>query len=70
MKRFICQKNSPMGLIMGFLSFVIAFAMIWHMLWAVIVGFLGIIVCMIIQLSQEEYEYAISAEEVERMENT
>ncbi len=62
-------KNTPMGLIVGMFSFVIAFAMIWHILWMVIGGFAGIIICAIIQLSKEEYEYVIPAKEVEKNES-
>jgi cytochrome o ubiquinol oxidase subunit 1 len=61
-------KNTPMGLYIGALSFVLGFAATWQITWLVAVSFVASIVCLLIYLSEEETEYNIPAAEVKKLE--
>lgn len=61
-------KNTPMGLYIGGLSFVLGFAATWQMTWLVAVSFIASIICLLIYLSEEETEYNIPAAEVKKLE--
>lgn len=61
-------KNTPMGLYIGALSFFFGFAMIWYMFWLAAITFVGILVCVIMRLSDDHTDYYIPAAEVERLE--
>jgi cytochrome o ubiquinol oxidase subunit I len=62
-------KNTPIGIFIGGFSFLFGFAMIWHITWLAPISLLGVIGCMIIRLSDEDTEYSVSAEEVEKIES-
>ena len=62
-------KNTPLGLFIGGFSFLFGFGIVWYMTWLAIFGFLGVVACMIVRLSQGDQEYTIPAAEVERMES-
>lgn len=64
----ILPKNSSIGLVIGGFAFLIGFGLIWHMWWMAIVGTLGVIVCVIIRCSNDNTEYTISAEEIEKLD--
>ncbi len=64
----LMPKNTPMGLIIGIFAFLFAFAIIWYMWWLALVSIVGVIVCAIVHLSEEECEYVITAAEVAKME--
>lgn len=61
-------KNSPVGVIMGGLSFVFGFAMVWWIWWLAILCGLAMWAVMIWRSSDDETEYVLVAEEVERLE--
>lgn len=61
-------KNTPLGLYVGGLSFLLGFAFVWHILWLGIVSVVGMIACLIVRLFQEHTEYTVSAAEVARIE--
>jgi cytochrome o ubiquinol oxidase subunit 1 len=61
-------KNTPLGMLIAFASFLCGFGLIWHMWWLAIVGLLGVILLVIIRLSDEETEYVLPASEVARQE--
>ncbi len=61
-------KNSPHGVFIGVLSFLCSFAIIWYIWWLAIVSLLGIIVCLILRLSEKHTEFTLSAAEVGRIE--
>jgi cytochrome o ubiquinol oxidase subunit 1 len=61
-------KNSPMGLIIASFAFVFGFALIWHIGWLAVIGLLGVIISVIIRVSDEDSEYMLSAAKVEKME--
>ncbi len=55
-------KNSPIGVCIGVFSFCVGFGLVWYMWWLAIVGFAGILGCVIGRLWQKETEYIISVE--------
>jgi cytochrome o ubiquinol oxidase subunit 1 len=48
---------------------VFGFAMIWHIWWLAIVGFVGMIATFIYRTFDEDVDYYVPAAEVERIEN-
>ena len=63
-------KNTPMGFYIGMISMVTGFALVWHIMWLALVGLLGIVVCLIVRCSDDDIEYVITAEELEKMEKS
>lgn len=62
-------KNSGLPLIMGGLSFLFGFGIIWHMWWLMLLGLIGIFVCVYIRSFDNNIAYYIKAEEVRQMED-
>jgi cytochrome o ubiquinol oxidase subunit 1 len=63
-------KNSGFGLIIAFFAFLFGFAMIWHIVWLAAFGILGIIFSIVIRSTNDETEYVIPAEEVEKLDKS
>jgi len=61
-------KNSPLGPLVGAFSFLLSFGVIWYMWWLAAIGMIGIVVCIIIRLSDDDTEHTILANEVEKIE--
>jgi cytochrome o ubiquinol oxidase subunit 1 len=61
-------KNTGAGFVMGVLSFLFGFAMIWHIWWLAVVAVLGVLGTLIARASHEDTEYTVPAAEVERLE--
>jgi cytochrome o ubiquinol oxidase subunit 1 len=61
-------KNTSLGVIIGAFAFVFGFAIVWHIFWILPIAFVGILSCIIVRSFQEETEYCITAEEVQRTE--
>jgi cytochrome o ubiquinol oxidase subunit 1 len=59
-------KNSGVGVIIAAFAFMVGFGLIWHMWWLVVVGFVGVIVCVILRVSNDETEYMITAKHMEQ----
>lgn len=57
-------KNSGAGFIVGMFALVFGVAVIWHIVWLVIVGLVGVIVTLIIRLTNDDTEYKLSAAKV------
>jgi cytochrome o ubiquinol oxidase subunit 1 len=62
-------RNTGAGFIMGLLSAVLGFALIWHIWWLAIAGFVGMIVAFIVRSMDQDVDYYVPAKEVERIEN-
>ncbi|WP_036300491.1 cytochrome o ubiquinol oxidase subunit I [Methylomarinum vadi] len=62
-------KNTSVGFVFGALSFLFGFAMIWYIWWLAIVSGLGMLASIVFRSFDEQTEYYITAEEVERIEN-
>jgi len=63
-------RNTPMGLYIGILSLIFGFAMTWHIMWLVILSFIGIVVCVVIRLSGTDEHDLITAAQVKAMEES
>ncbi len=57
-------KNSGAGVIIGFFTLLFGGAVVWHMWWLMIVGLVGVIITVIIKLSDDEPDYRLSAANV------
>jgi cytochrome o ubiquinol oxidase subunit I len=65
----VVPKNTPFGLIIGMVSFVIGFAVIWHIWWLALLGTLGLVVAIIIRATSDETEYVLKAVDVAKIES-
>ncbi len=61
-------KNTPMGLFIAGFTFLFGFGIIWHIMWLIAVGFIGMIACVLIRLSDDDVEYYVPTEEIKRIE--
>ena len=62
-------KNTALGLYIGGFSFLLGFAIIWHIVWMSVLGALGLVACLIARVCDRNTETYISVEEVKRIEN-
>jgi cytochrome o ubiquinol oxidase subunit I len=61
-------RNSPTGFVCAFFATVMGFALIWHIWWMVIAGFIGAFATFVAFAWRDHDEYEIPAEEVARIE--
>jgi cytochrome o ubiquinol oxidase subunit 1 len=61
-------KNSGMAIVIAGCAVVFGFALIWHIWWLAIVGFVGIIASIVIRSIDDDAEYTIPAHEVALIE--
>jgi cytochrome o ubiquinol oxidase subunit 1 len=64
----VLPKNSGASVFIAGFAFLIGFGMIWHLWWLAIAGLLGVVVTMVVRASNDEPEYILKAEEVEKLE--
>jgi cytochrome o ubiquinol oxidase subunit I len=60
--------NSGVGFITAFFAVITGFALIWHIWWMVIVGFLAAAITAMVAGWSDDREHAISAEEIAQLE--
>jgi len=63
-------RNTPMGFYIGIFSLIFGFAMVWLIWWLALAGFAGILICVIIRLSGKDAHDHISANEVQKIEES
>jgi len=61
-------RNTPIGMYMGGFAFLIGFGFVWHIVWMVLLGVLGILTSMIIRLSDPDTDFYVTTEEVTKTE--
>jgi cytochrome o ubiquinol oxidase subunit 1 len=61
---FHLPKDSPYGMIIAGVGMVICFAIIWHIWWLAIVGFVGLVASVIGRLNVAETEHTVTEEMV------
>jgi cytochrome o ubiquinol oxidase subunit I len=61
-------RNSPTGFVCAFFATVMGFAMIWHIWWMVIAGFIGAFATFVVFAWRDHDEYEIPADEVARLD--
>lgn len=59
-------KNTGMGVYISGFAFLIGFALVWHILALGIVGFVGVVACLIIRALDEDTEYLLPASKIEK----
>ncbi|NGX50442.1 MAG: Cytochrome bo(3) ubiquinol oxidase subunit 1 [Chlamydiae bacterium] len=62
-------KNTSAGLFIGALSFVLGFAMVWHLFYLAALAAVGILAVIIKRLYVKETDYYVTAEEVKEIES-
>lgn len=62
-------RNTGAGFFIAAFSVVFGFAMTWHIWWMAVVGFVGMIGVFIARTFDNDVDYWVPAEEVERIEN-
>ncbi len=62
-------KNTAMGFVIGSLSFLFGFGLIWHMFWLAILSAIGMIAGVIAHLYQKHPDYHLPAAEVAKIES-
>jgi cytochrome o ubiquinol oxidase subunit 1 len=62
-------KNTGKGFVMGALTFLFGFAMVWYIWWLAVLAALGLLFTLIYRASDDDSDYIIPAAEVERIEN-
>jgi hypothetical protein len=61
-------RNTASGIYISIFAFLAGFGFVWEINWLAIVSIIGIIVCLIARTFNDDTEYTIPAEEVEKME--
>jgi cytochrome o ubiquinol oxidase subunit 1 len=61
-------RNSPTGFVCAFFATVMGFALIWHIWWMVIAGFIGAFATFVVFAWRDHDEYRIPADEVARID--
>lgn len=61
-------KNSALGLYVAGFAFLVGFGAVWHITWMAVAGVLGVIICLLIRLSDDDTEMTITAKELAVME--
>jgi len=65
-----CFKNTGMGLYIAGFAFLAAFAIVWQIIWLILLGFAGVIACMISLSFDDEMEYIFPASEIAKIEES
>jgi cytochrome o ubiquinol oxidase subunit 1 len=61
-------RNSPTGFVCAFFATIMGFALIWHIWWMVILGFIGAFATFVVFAWRDHDEYVIPADEVARID--
>ncbi|WP_115512259.1 cytochrome o ubiquinol oxidase subunit I [Xanthomonas arboricola] len=62
-------RNTGAGVYMGAFSVLMGFGLIWHIWWLAILGLVGMIGSFIVRTFDDDIDYWVPADEVERIEN-
>lgn len=67
-KEIHMPRNTGVGVFIGLFSLIFGFAMIWYIWWMAIAGVVGILGCMIWRSFDNDVDYYVPVEEIERIE--
>ncbi|MDB5163751.1 MAG: cytochrome ubiquinol oxidase [Candidatus Saccharibacteria bacterium] len=62
-------RNTASGIYIAALAFLAGFGFVWHITWLIVAAMLGIVVCVIARTFNEDTEYVLPAQEVEKLEH-
>ena len=65
---FEMPHNSPTGIVTAFFATAMGFALVWHIWWLVILGFLGAWATFVVFAWRDEAEFEVTAEEAEAID--
>jgi cytochrome o ubiquinol oxidase subunit I len=65
---FQMPNNTPVALFIGCFAFLFGFATIWHIIWLMPLGLLGVVACVIIRTLDDETEHTVSVATIKRLE--
>lgn len=63
-KDIVMPNNTGMGVIIAGFAFMVGFGAVWHIAWMAVIGVIGVIVCLLIRLSDDNTEHVITAAEL------
>jgi cytochrome o ubiquinol oxidase subunit I len=66
----LLPENTGMGIYISIFAFLMAFGLIWQIVWLVILGAIGAIACVIRISFDEHREYVLTANEIAHIEAT
>jgi len=61
-------KNTPLGFMIAMAAGLIGFALVWHIIWLALLGFMAAMTFIIVRSFDEDTEYYVPAAEVARIE--
>jgi cytochrome o ubiquinol oxidase subunit 1 len=64
----ILPKNTPFAMYIAGFAFLFGFAVIWHIWWLAAIGMLGLVICIIVRTTEDDTEYVLRADEIEKLE--
>jgi cytochrome o ubiquinol oxidase subunit I len=67
-EEILMPKNTAIPLYIGVLALVFGFAITWQIYWLTILSFIGIVVCVIVRLSESDEHDVITIEQVKEIE--
>ncbi len=65
----VLAKNTGMGVSVSAFALLLGFALVWHILWMIALGAVGIVACLIVRSFDDDTEYVLPAAEVRRLES-
>jgi cytochrome o ubiquinol oxidase subunit 1 len=65
---FLEMRNTGAPAIIGGFALTIGFAIVWHIWWLALAGLSGLIIAMVVRLSNDDAEREVNVEEIERVE--
>ncbi len=63
-------KNTPLAFLIALMAFLFAFSVVWHIWWVATMALLAIIVGLIIRSMDEQTDYVLAAQEVEKLDKS
>ena len=61
-------SNTPVGMYIAGLAFLIGFGLVWHIWWLATLGLVALITCLVVRSFDENRSYSIPAKEVAKIE--
>ena len=68
-ENIVMPKNSAVGVVLGGLSFVLAFAVVWYIWWLAIAAAVMVVLAVIGFSSDDDKDTLVPADEIERVES-
>lgn len=61
-------KNTPLGMVIAGFAFLVGFGAIWHIFWLMGIGLVGVIVGLVVRISNDENDELLSAHDIKQQE--